>query len=90
MRWFRRYNKRMESDKKIQDKITWLNEKYPPAKWDSVEGFHSTSSVTIGLNSSIDPGRGIIFKLFINTETSEVKFFPYREFLHKVIMPKKK
>ena len=75
----------MEDPKKVQDKVDELNKKYKTDKWDSVTGFHSTALVTMnGPSQSVDPLKGVTYKLFVNTETGEIKFFYYKNFLKTI------
>lgn len=75
----------MEDPKKIKAKIAWLNATYKPAKWDAVEGYHSSMSVLMepGGGQTINADKGITLKLFVNLETFEIKQFYYKEFIEE-------
>ncbi len=80
----RRYTKRMEEDDvKIETKVAWLNHNYKPAKWDSVSGFVSMTSITIKEPNKLDfdLNKGIPLKAFYNSETGEIKTFFAADFL---------
>lgn len=70
-----------EDETEIQKMVDALNEKFPPAKWDSVKGHHGLSNVTLGTFGGVDPSSILIVKNFVNLETWEIKSFYYERFI---------
>lgn len=79
----KRYTRRMEDPKKVQDKVKELNTMYPPGKWLPVDGFGSWTDVTgrSPKDLTFNPSEGFIVKIFVNDTTGESKSFSWVLFL---------
>lgn len=76
------HNNRMQEDtKKIEAKLAELN-KDKAGLWESVEDFNMMPSVTFRDDRIItDQNRGYLGKLFLNTQTGEIKVFDSDRFV---------
>jgi hypothetical protein len=80
----RRYTRLMQDDAKIKKKIVELEKQTPKEKWDEVAGTVTLPNLNynkLTKQFSVDLGRGLSVKPFVNLTTHEIRLFPLIDFL---------
>jgi len=82
---FKRYNRRVEEQSKIDDVLKELNGGKVTGDWIAVPNNHALTLVDFnGKAANFRPDAGIPLKVFVNVKTGEIKTYDARAFYSEI------